>query len=329
MSKFRTEIKPKSSENKITYDSKVLLVGSCFSDNIGEKLANYKFKVLNNPFGVLYNPYSIYNSLNILLNNTIFDLNNLHFYNGKWSSFNHHTTFSNSNKTICLENINKALKKSSTFLKKADFLFITFGTARIYTYKKTGQIVSNCHKIPAKQFDHTLLTVDKIVELYNDILTALFNNFPKINIVFTISPIRHWKDGAFGNQLSKSVLFLAINELLKSFDNISYFPAYEIVMDDLRDYRFYEENMLHPNQTAVNYIWEHFVNSYIDKNCSIIFPDILKIANAFHHKPSETSSQEFVKFAIKITQLIDVLYKKYPYLDFTKEKNYFNQFIKH
>ena len=327
MHSFRTEIKVDPSKHKLSYNSNIFLIGSCFSNNIGEKLNSLKFNSIINPFGVLYNPVSIYNALEFLLLKKQFSEEDISFYNEKWFSFYHHTSFSNENKNECLNNINSSIIKSIDFFNKADFLIITFGTARVYRYKKSNKIVSNCHKIPAKEFDHELLSIENIVDIYEKIIKKLNSLNNALHIIFTVSPIRHWKDGAYGNQISKSILLLAIKELISKFNNCNYFPGYEIMMDDLRDYRFYEPDMLHPNQVAVDYIWEKFSNTYIDEKSRSVFPDIQKIINAYNHKPSNPELKAFKEFINSTIQKINTIQNGFPKLNFKKELQYFNKFV--
>ena len=327
MHSFRTEIKVDPSKHKLSHNSNVFLIGSCFSNNIGEKLFSLKFNTCVNPFGVLYNPVSIYNGLEFLLSKKQFSENEINFYNEKWFSFYHHTSFSNTDKNECLNNINSNLEISSEFLGKTDFLIITFGTARVYRYKKTDKIVSNCHKIPTKEFNHELLSVENIVDIYEILINELNSLNSKMQIICTVSPIRHWKDGAHGNQVSKSILIQAIEEIIRKYNNCYYFPGYEIMMDDLRDYRFYEADMLHPNQIAVDYIWEIFSNTYIDEKSKSIFPDIQKIINAYNHKPLNPESKDFKEFIDATVQKINTIQKKFSNLNFKKELEYLNQFV--
>ncbi len=327
MSEFRTKIDLPKSENSITYNNKLFLIGSCFTQNVGNKLKVLKFPVIVNPFGVLYNPVSIANSLEFLIVNKKFNKEDLNFFNHKWFSFYHHTSFSHADEGICLKQINDEMINSSEFLKNTDFLFITFGTARVYEYKKTKQIVSNCHKIPANEFDHKLLSTNQIVEIYERLIKRLTEINKNIKIVFTVSPIRHWKDGATGNLISKSILIVSIHQLLEKFKNISYFPAYEIMMDDLRDYRFYEADMIHLNDVAVEYIWKIFSDTYMPDTTLQTIKDLEKLLEAIRHKPIDRESTQFKIFVNKNIEKIINLQKKYPFLNFKSELEYFNNLI--
>jgi len=327
MKEFRTTFTIPKSESKINYSTQVCFIGSCFSDNIGNKLSSLKFAVDINPFGVLYNPISIANSIDILISKKIFANQDLDFFNNKWFSFFHHTSFSNINKSECLYDINKKISSSNDKLKKAEYLFLTLGTAYVYTYNKTKQIVSNCHKLPANEFTRELIEVNEIVTRLSKTITELHQINPKIKVVFTVSPIRHWKDGANGNMLSKSTLILAIDKLLKQTKNTFYFPSYELMMDDLRDYRFYADDMIHLSSTAIEYIFEKFANVYIDESTKNLQKRIAKIVLASNHRPFNSKSPEFIKFATKNIEEISLLIEQYPNLDFNRELSHFQSII--
>jgi hypothetical protein len=214
------------------------------------------------------------------------------------------------------------------FIAGARFLFVTFGTARVYRWKQTGEIVSNCHKIPAAYFSHELLKVRDIVSSWNKLLNILKSQNPDIKVTFTISPVRHWKDGAHGNQVSKSILFLAVEELLNHPSKPAYFPAYELVMDDLRDYRFYDNDMLHPSSTAVDYIWKAFSDCYFDVRTRELWKEVSGISKAVSHKIQSDSNGEIKKFAETILLRINKISKNNPSLNLNKEKRYFLNLLK-
>lgn len=328
METFRTEVIPEKYPWKISYDSYSLFIGSCFTQHIGSRMQDLKFRAEVNPFGVVYNPISVKNSLEILLKSKDFLDSDLNLYNGNWFSFYHHSSFSNPNKELCLKNINNTIHSASQHLLKSEYLFITFGTARIFERIETGEVVSNCHKLPASVFKRRLLTVDEIVNEYTSLLETLVSNNPTLKIIFTISPIRHWKDGAEGNQISKSVLLLAVNQLVSMYDNVFYFPSYEIVMDELRDYRFYAEDMIHLSDVAINYIWEKFSQNIIDKESLIIVPRILKINKALLHTPFDASSKSYLNFVESTLVEIKKLEKEFPVLNFSNEKEKLSQLVK-
>jgi hypothetical protein len=323
MTLFRTKIDIPKSKFKLSYNTKVVLIGSCFSDNIGSRLKTYKFPVEHNPFGVLYNPVSIKTNLEILINKKLFSESDLYYYNDQWLSFNHYSAFSHTDKKECLRQINERIENASEFLSKSSYLFITFGTALVYEFRETGKIVANCHKLPANAFKRYLLDLGDIVKDYSGFYKKLKAFNPGIKTVLTVSPIRHWKDGAEMNQVSKSTLLLLIYELRKKFPEIDYYPSYEILMDELRDYRFYADDMLHLSEVAVDYIWNSFVSTYIDEKSKVIISEIEKLNKAINHRPFNINSKAYQEFVNTHLKYIKTLEKKYPLLDFSKEKDFF------
>ena len=308
--KFRTEVPIQKFPFEIDFKSKLLFLGSCFSDNIYQKLKTGGFSVTTNPFGVLYNSISIKNGLEILLENKEFTKPDLVQQNGLYHSFLHHGSFSDISEENILEKINNSVKENSKTLEETTVAFITFGTA--YVYDHQGQIVSNCHKLPAKEFKHYRLGVEEIVSEYKILLEKLKAQNSELKIVFTVSPIRHWKDGAHENQLSKSVLHLAIAELQKQFNFVYYYPSYEIVMDDLRDYRFYAEDLVHLTQQAVDYIYEHFQNSFYTDKTKSTEKQVLKLKQALNHRPFNPEVSEHQVFVEKTKTKIELLKREYP-----------------
>jgi GSCFA family len=320
---LRTTFPIEPSGSKITYDDRVMFIGSCFAFSMGYQMEIGHMPVMINPSGTVFNPVSVCNTLDTITKEKEFLPEDLHFYDGNWLSFYHYTDFSSADPSIVLEKINRKSKEAFDFLTHARFLFITFGTARVYKLKKSGLIVSNCHKIPAEQFESNMLTVDEIVDLWTDQLDKLHLLYPQLNVVFTISPVRHWKDGPHGNQVSKSVLFLAVDELLKHKTNPHYFPAYELVMDDLRDYRFYNDDMIHPSTSAINYIWEAFSRCYFDNNTVSIWKEVIKITKAFNHRFNADSENKRKYFAERMLKQISEIKVKVPEIDLSREENHF------
>ena len=319
MDQFRTLVDIPVSQEKISYSSKVMMMGSCFVENMGKKLQENKFQLCQNPFGVLYNPISVVNSLEILLQEKEFTKEDLFFDQDLWNSYSHHSSFSNSDLEKCLSFINKSREEATNFLKKTDFLFITFGTSWVYELNETGKIVSNCHKQKAACFNRKRLSVEAIVNTYTKLIASLQQINPNLKIVFTLSPIRHWKDGAHANQLSKSTLLLAIDQLEQQFQAVSYFASYEIVMDELRDYRFYSEDMLHVNSVTVKYIWEKFVLTYIGTDSLSIMKRVSKLILAANHRPFNPQTDSHQKFICSTLRKIEQLEKEIPSISFQKE----------
>ncbi|MCD4832668.1 MAG: GSCFA domain-containing protein [Bacteroidales bacterium] len=323
MKNFRTIIEAEPSKNKINYHTSVLFLGSCFTENIGDKMDELKFPVLINPFGVLYNPVSVRNGLEILIDQKLFTESDLNFFNEQWFSFYHDTEFSATDQKKSLNKINTSIELAAKQLKNAKYLVITFGTAWVYKYLESGNVVSNCHKIPAKKFDRFKLGVEDIFVEWANLINRLNELNKKLKIIFTVSPVRHWKDGAVQNQLSKSTLILAINQLKNKFDNIEYFPAYEIMMDDLRDYRFYADDMLHPSNMAIEYIWEQFSQTYFEKETTDIIKEIDKIILARNHRPLNPDTENHKKFLKKQVEIIKKISKKFPFINLKDELDYF------
>ncbi|MBN2663310.1 MAG: GSCFA domain-containing protein [Bacteroidales bacterium] len=319
-----TPVKIPAYKSKIDYTKSIIFIGSCFTENIGNKFKDLFFKTLINPFGIIYNPSSVKEGFDLLLSKRVFTEEDLFYFNEQWHSFAHHGVFSGTDKTVVLKMMNDNLLHAYDFLKNADFLFITFGTSWVYELVKSGSIVSNCHKLPSEEFNRRLLTVDKIVETYILILNHIKIFNPKINIILTISPVRHLKDGAIGNQVSKSTLILAVNQLVNMFDFVDYFPAYEIVLDELRDYRFYAGDMTHLNSSSVDYIWEKieaafFSNKMLDE--LKLSKNLLKNIN---HRIVNKQSKEASSFKNKIKKQIDELKQKHDLIDLSAAEKYLN-----
>ncbi|NHB69866.1 GSCFA domain-containing protein [Perlabentimonas gracilis] len=317
---FRTIVEVKQYPYRIGYTTPMLMLGSCFTDNIGSMLAERKFPVLINPFGVVYNPVSVALVLNRIISGNAYHEKDLLLHNNLWLSLHHHTSFSRVDKADCLTNINRQLENAHTHWSKAQLLIITFGTARIYQLNKTGEPVANCHKIPAKEFTRRMLSVDEIVEEWSNLLNSCFASKPNLKVLFTVSPVRHWKDGAHGNQLSKSTLLLAIAQLVDRFpENVFYYPSYEIMMDDLRDYRFYADDMLHPSPMAIEYIWEKFRGAFISPEDDKIIKEIESIVQACRHRPFNANTKEYKLFVVKTRQKIADMEARIPGVSFEEE----------
>jgi GSCFA family len=327
MELFRTQIPVAPHSKRISYHSPVMFIGSCFSEYIGNKVAEAKFSLDNNPFGIVYNPMSVKLVLDRLMENKPYEGEELFNYEGIWSSFDHHSRFSDVDATACLVKINDRVGNSSQFLNKAGFLFITFGTSYVYMKKSDGKVVANCHKLPAAEFIRRRLTVEEIVAEYSILLEHLFKLNPQLNIVFTLSPVRHWKDGAHENQLSKATLLLAIDQIVKSFPQTTYFPSYEIVMDDLRDYRFYEEDMLHPNKVAINYIWSRFKEVFMDADTLSLMKEVEKVVLACSHKPFNSQSEQYKSFVKQTLGKIKLLEDQYS-ISFAQEEAHLLRLLK-
>ena len=322
--RFRTEIEKIETSVSIDYSSKLFLIGSCFTDNIGKLLDSNKFNILTNPFGVLYNPISVSNSVKNIINKKEYKEQDLIFNNGVWVSLDHHGSFSNISKRACLDSVNQSVKESYAFLQKTDVVFITLGTAWVFEYKKINKTVANCHKIPAKDFNRRLLTVHEIETELENLFIELRKINNKINVVVTISPIRHIKDGLHQNQISKSTLLLAANSLVNKFDYVSYFPSYEIILDDLRDYRFFSDDLVHLSEMAKQYVWRKFAETYIEKTSLDLMSKIEKIQKAAHHRPFNIESEKHQAFIKSQIKRIEQITADNSNIDFTQELDLFN-----
>lgn len=308
------------SQYEIKHSDTIMLMGSCFAENIGNKLSDNKFICDRNPFGILYNPMSIYEALSRISCNKLYDGTELMESGGQWFSIMHHGSFSSSVKEECLDNINSRISQGYDNLRKAKWLILTFGTARVYRWSSDGRIVGNCHKLSSRLFTRELLEVDDIVSSYISLIKTLKKLNPDLNVIFTVSPIRHAKDGMHGNQINKSVLLVAIDKICSVMDCCHYFPSYEIMMDELRDYRFYADDMFHPSQLAVEYIWEKFTEAYFSKSTLDIMKHCEEIRRGLNHRPFNPESESYRKFLSQILLKIDILKEKLPYLDVEKEK---------
>lgn len=325
---LQTPVMLSKSSFDITHRSKMLLFGSCFSENIGSKLVENKFSVNVNPYGVLYNPDSIYYAINRLLDNQEFTQNDFIHHNQSYHSFMHHGSFSKSKLDETLQNVNEEFKIAASQLEDADFLLITFGTAYVFKYNQTGVIVGNCHKIPANQFTRERLTVKEITTTWGFLISRALDYNPKLKILFTVSPIRHFKDGAHNNQLSKSILHLSIDNLMNQFPaNVFYFPAYEIMMDQLRDYRFYTDDMLHPSQLAQDYIWKRFGEAYFSEQTHSITSQWQRIHQALSHRPYNSDSDAYQNFLHRTIAEIEAFEKKHEFISCLLEKQRLTRLI--
>lgn len=319
---FHLAFSPKHFSTSIKHQDKLLLTGSCFTENIGEKLKRHKFSVLENPNGILFNPVSITRSVTSYIENKRYTAGELFFQNEVWNSWEHHTRFSDVDKDICLQKINDSQATANAFLKEADWVLLTLGSAFVYELENKA-VVANCHKVPTDKFNRRLLAVEEVLSVMDNLIHRLFIFNPRLKIIFTISPVRHLREGFIENNRSKATLIQAVHQLVDKFDKLFYFPAYELVIDDLRDYRFYAEDMVHPNYAATNYVWENFVNAAIDEAARELMKEIASISSARAHKAFNPTSLAHKKFLADSLQKAKQLKAMYPYLDLDEEINYF------
>ena len=329
--KFRYEVNVKKLAPPITHHQQLLLMGSCFTENIGEKLDRYKFTTRQNPHGILFNPVSVAEALIDYIEGKIYTGSDLFFLNEAWHSWKHHSRFSDLSPNEALQKINLSISMSNAFLKNTDYLLITLGSAWVYTLSeqalntKAGQVAANNHKAPSTWFQRRLLTAEEVLRVLDNCLHRLFHFNRKLKIIFTISPVRHLREGVIENNRSKAVLIQAVHHLVDKFDRLYYFPAYELVIDDLRDYRFYAEDLVHPNYFATQYVWEKMVEAYMDETTQQLIEQIHAINLAFQHKPFNASSAQHRQFLASFYQKTARLQEAYPELDFRKELDYFSQ----
>ncbi|PWD99212.1 GSCFA domain-containing protein [Marinilabilia rubra] len=321
---FRTVVDPGIFEDRIDVGSPVFLIGSCFADNVGEKLLESRLHSLTNPFGVLYNPVSIAKSIERIINRNFCEKEELVFHNNLWHHFDFHGRFNNADQDLVCDAINEEIERAHAFLGRSEFLIITFGSSFVYERNDTSEIVANCHKFPNNFFDRYKLEPDEIVSLYKDLIISLRIFNPNLKVIFTVSPVRHWKDGAHGNQLSKATLLLAIDKLCNLFEKIWYFPAYEIMMDDLRDYRFYEPGMLNPSGQAVDYIWSRFTEVLFSEKAQKFISRIRKIHLARQHRFLNAPDERYFNFIRKNLQLIEDIQRQFMEANLEDDRNYFS-----
>jgi hypothetical protein len=310
---------------RISHSDNCIFTGSCFAGNIGQKMKDMKIGTSVNPTGIHYNPLSLAETLNSALSKREIEESDLFFANGKWNHFNFHSEFSAKTKEDALKLMNDANKLLKNKLTNTDYLFVTFGTAIIYENSKTGNIVTNCHKLPASTFKQRFVMPEETISVWTILISNLKKVDPKIKVIFTVSPIRHLKNGATENQFSKSSLFLAIKSLISENSNAFYFPAYEIIMDELRDYRFYANDMLHPSELGINYIWEKFSEVFFNPTTIETNKRIEKIIKATQHKVFDKTNENYVKFFQNTLKEIEILENENPGLDFSSEKLFFGE----
>ena len=314
---FSTKVPIQKTNFPIDYHSEILLLGSCFAENIGEKFQYFKFQTTVNPFGIIFNPVSIKKLICRVVNQEKFTEKDIFFHNEMWHCFEVHSELSNPKKEEFLKKLNEIIDKTHFQISQLSHLQITYGTSWVYRNKLSNEIVANCHKVPQNQFDKEILSVETIESSIKNTVDLIQKVNPKCTFIFTISPVRHIKDGFFENNVSKGNLFSALNKIIKN-ENCKliteYFPSYEILIDELRDYRFYASDMLHPSQIAIDYIWERFSENYFLNETQIIIQQINDIQKAINHKPINSDSKSYALFIENITNKINLLKEKYPFI---------------
>lgn len=306
----------KQSNNLIDYNSKLLLIGSCFVENIGKKLGYFKFQNVVNPFGILFHPKAIETFITNAINEKEYSEKDIFFHDERWHCFEAHSKLSNPSKDVLLEELNKQTRSTTHQLSTATHVVITLGTSWVYRFIEEDKIIANCHKVPQKQFLKELLSVNEVVNSLQAILVLLKQVNPKVSVIFTVSPIRHIKDGFVENNLSKSHLISGIHQVINERENTYYFPSYEIMMDELRDYRFYAKDMIHPSETAINYIWEKFQQVWLASEASTTMDEVDKIQKRLLHKPFNPNSKSHQQFLQDLEEKKSMLQLQFPYIQF-------------
>ncbi len=319
---FHLEFSPRPFDIKISHQQRLLLIGSCFTEQIGTKLAGHKFTVLDNPNGILFNPVSITKSVSSYIDYKQYSGSDLFYQNECWNSWEHHSRFSHPDKEKCLAGINASQAKANAFLKKTDWLLITLGSAFVYELGNKN-VVANCHKVPTDKFTKRLLTAEEVIADLQTMIEKVLAFNPAIKFIFTISPVRHLRDGFVENNRSKATLIQAVHRLVEKNTSCFYFPAYELIIDDLRDYRFYAEDMVHPNYAATNYVWEKFISTCIDEPSQQLMKEIAVIVAAKNHKPFNATSEQHKKFLQTNLEKVKKLQQQYPYLSLNEELEFF------
>lgn len=316
---FRTQIPIKKSSFPISYDSRIVSLGSCFAVNMGAKLDYFKFRNTTNPFGILFHPLALEKAIQYSLSGRQFTEDDVFHYNERWHCYDAHSDLSSTDADELIESLNSAAKLLSTELKRATHIIITMGTAWAYRHIEADAVVANCHKVPQKEFTKELLTVPAIKKSLQNIIELVHQVNNEVQVIFTISPVRHIKDGFAENQHSKANLISSLHEILNDYPDgkkLQYFPSYEIMMDELRDYRFYAEDMIHPSQTAVDYIWEKFTEGIVTEQTSLIMNEVDSIQKGLLHRPFNADSSQHTLFLNKLTSKINRLQEQYPHIVF-------------
>lgn len=320
MKPLRTKLRLEDFPDKIDYQQSIFSIGSCFAVHIAEQLSTHKFRIALNPFGILYNPFSISQSIQRLIEGRPYEPDQLFQHDELWHSYDHHGVFSDPEQEVCLEKINTALKEGSQFLRSAQWCILTLGTAYVFVEKKQQRIVANCHKVPGGEFTRIRLSQEEMVLQLSSSIQAIRKINPSVNFILTVSPVRHIRDGLIENQRSKAALLLAVEELTRQHSGVYYFPSYELLLDDLRDYRFYESDLIHPNALAVEYIWERFEEAFFAQDTWQIMKEVRKVVQAAQHRPLHPQRAAHQRFVEVQSRKMEELERRYDFFDFGEER---------
>jgi len=333
---FMVNIDLRKPPRQINYEDKILLIGSCFTEHIGNSLEELKFSVLQNPNGILFDPRSVSQSLVSYIENRQYNEKDFFQLNEIWHSWRHHSRFSNTNLNEAVRIVNTSQQMAHQFLKQADWIIVTLGSSFSYQLteqaanaggdpREAGAGVANCHRAPAQWFNKDMMTIDEIILNLDDALQQLFQLNPGLNIIFTVSPVRHIRDGVVDNNRSKARLIEVVHQLVNKYDNLNYFPAYELVIDVLRDYRFFDTDLVHPNYMATEFVLEKFAASFIDEPTQKLMQEIKSLVTARKHKafqPDTTAHQQFLRTYFEKAKMLK---EKYSFLDLDEEIKYFSR----
>lgn len=314
---FTTKIPITQNANPIDYNSKIVSFGSCFAENMGDKLLYYKFQTQVNPFGIIFNPFSIEKLIERVVLQRYFTKDDIFFFNERWHCYEVHSELSDADAEVVLSKLNQILLDTQKQLQQATHIIITYGTSWVYRNIETNGIVANCHKVPQKQFSKELLSIDSIQKSIQNTVSLIATLNPKCNFIFTVSPVRHLKDGFVENQVSKAHLIAAIYATTNTKQQtLNYFPSYEIMMDELRDYRFYADDMMHPSPMAIDYIWERFAATQIDASAITTMELVQTIQKGLAHRPFNPKSESHQKFEANLKEKIATLEAQYSFMKF-------------
>ncbi|WP_159682225.1 GSCFA domain-containing protein [Flavobacterium sp. 9R] len=314
---FKTTVSIPITNTPIVYSSQILLLGSCFAENMGDKLCYYKFQTQVNPFGIIFNPFSIEKLIERVVLQRYFTKDDIFFFNERWHCYEVHSELSDADAEVVLSKLNRILLDTQKQLQQATHIIFTYGTSWVYRHIETNAIVANCHKVPQKQFTKELLSIDSIQKSIQNTVSLIETINPKCNFIFTVSPVRHLKDGFVENQVSKAHLIAAIYAITNTKQQtLNYFSSYEVMMDELRDYRFYADDMMHPSSMAIDYIWERFAATQIDANAIATMELVQTIRKGLAHRPFNPYSESHQKFEANLKEKIATLEAQYSFMKF-------------
>jgi hypothetical protein len=319
---FRRELQVKPFEEKLSIRQNIMLAGSCFTEHLSEKLIQNRFNVLQNPNGIIFNPMSIARSVSSYVAPKLYEKQDIFLRDELWTSWEHHSRFTHTDADELLKMINHSQMEAHDFLKQADWMILTLGSAWVYQLEN-GEVVANCHKVPTDKFRKKLLSTEDVLSALDNMIHRIFIFNPKVRIIFTISPVRHLRDGFIENNRSKAILIQAAHHLVEKFNKLYYFPAYELIIDDLRDYRFYAEDMVHPNYQATAYVWQKFSEACLDAESQRFMKVISPVNAAIAHKPFQPDSLAHRNFRKKQFEKLLQLKSEFPFLNFDKEMDFF------